>query len=303
LHILRQTHDRNMRYPALLACLLLLANSAAAQEVVGTFLAASPATLSRPHDLALSADGGLLYVADLGNHAVTVLDAKTLRITGTIGKSELSAPHDVHLDRAGRLLVADTGNNRIAIYTVNGAEGKLVSEIRDGISGPEGVAEGADGTLYVVNTPLDNVVALRDGRKVLQAGVTGKKDNQYNRPHDVEVDAKGNVYVVDSGNDRIQVLNSELKAVRVIGGVPFNFNDPKYLFIDSQGWLYVADQRTSRIKILNAEYRPVGVIGSIQAGAEPGQLNNPEGVLVHGDRIWISDTYNNRVVLYSLGKR
>jgi len=287
----------------LLACLMLLANASPAQEIVGVFVAVSPTTLSRPHDLALSADGGLLYVADLGNHAVTVLDAKTLAIAGAIGKGELSAPHDVHVDRSGRLLVADTGNSRIAVYSVSGAEGRLVGEIRDGISGPEGVAEAADGTIYVVNTPLDNVIALREGKKILQAGGTGKKDNQYNRPHDVEVDAKGNVHVVDSGNDRIQVLNRELRAVRVIGGVPFNFNDPKYLFIDSKGWLYVADQRTSRVKILNAEYRPVGVIGSIQAGAEPGQLNNPEGVLVDGDRIWISDTYNNRVVLYRLEKR
>jgi len=292
-----------MPFRLLVAALMLAANASLAQEVVATFVTASPATLSRPHDLALSADGRLLYVADLGNNAVTVLDADTLQIAGAIGKNELSAPHDVHLDREGRLLVADTGNNRIAVYEVSGATGKLMGEVKDGLSGPEGVTQAADGTLYVVNTPLDNVVALRDGKKILEAGSTGKMDNQYNRPHDVEVDSRGNIYVVDSGNNRIQVLNRELKAVRVIGGVPFNFNDPKYLFVDRQDWLYVADQRSSRIKILNAEYRPVGVIGSIQAGAGPGQLDNPEGILAAGDRVWISDTYNNRVVLYRLGKR
>ncbi len=89
----------------------------------------SAVQFSRPHDLVLSPDRRLLYVADVGNNTVQVLDPKTLRIVGKIGADDLDSPHDVFFDDKGRLLVADTGNDRVVIYEVRGAEGKQVGEL------------------------------------------------------------------------------------------------------------------------------------------------------------------------------
>ena len=81
-----------------------------------TLIASSDTSFSRPHDLALSPDGNLLYVADVGNDAVKVLDPMSLEVVGAIGAGVLSAPHDVAFDDAGWLYVADEYNDQIKVF-------------------------------------------------------------------------------------------------------------------------------------------------------------------------------------------
>ena len=115
---------------------LLLAPLAHAQPVVQATLVAEQAdSLAQPHDAALSPDGKLLYVTDMANSRIVVLDAMTLKSLGAFGKGALSYPHDAEFDKSGRLLVADTGNDRVAIYTVRGAQAELVGELK-GLQAP-----------------------------------------------------------------------------------------------------------------------------------------------------------------------
>ena len=58
------------------------------------FIMASESSFNLPHDLAMSPDGRYLYVADNGNDRIAVLNPDTLKVVGSIGGSELSAPHD-----------------------------------------------------------------------------------------------------------------------------------------------------------------------------------------------------------------
>ena len=44
---------------------------------------------------------------------------------------------------------------------------------------------------------------------VLQWGSNGAADGQFSGPHGIEVDADGNVYVVDTGNNRVQKFKSD----------------------------------------------------------------------------------------------
>jgi len=93
------------------------------------FLKASSGKFDHPHDLTLGPSSQFLYVADLGNNVVKVLNPFSLKTLGVIGEGELNAPHDVAFDRRGRLLVADSGNNRIAIYKVNGVQATYEGEL------------------------------------------------------------------------------------------------------------------------------------------------------------------------------
>jgi YVTN family beta-propeller protein len=286
----------------LFSSVALRAGAAAGQSVSATFEAASDASFSRPHDLVVAPDGRLLYVADMGNDVVRVLDPETLATVGQIGAGELSSPHDVAFDGDGRLLVADTGNDRVARYALEGTGGRLVGELVGDLSSPEGVAVGPDGRIYVTNASGSDVVVFADGRVVARAGRRGAGPNEYVRPHDIHVDSAGKVFVSDPGNNRIQVLDAELGFLEAIGPPALAFHEPKYFDGDARGWLYVADEYNHQIKVLDSKRKLVLVIGTGQAGEGPDRFHNPEGLEISGRRLWVSDTRNHRIVRYRLSE-
>lgn len=278
--------------------LLLSGPSLAVAEMSFQLVTESERSFSRPHDLTLSPDARYLYVADLGNDAVKVLDPHTLAIVGVIGKGELSSPHDVTFDKDGHLLVADTGNDRIAIYKVRGVQAEYVGEMSEGLGSPEGVTQAQDGRVYVTNAGLHNIVVFSGRDKLLSVGSYGSAEAQYVRPHDIEVDSTGRICVADPGNNRVQILDLSLRVVKAMGGPSYAFHEPKYLALDEKGWLYVADQYNNKVKVFDSQYRLVGVIPTGDQSKGRNQLNKPEGVEVLREFLWISDTYNDRILLF-----
>ena len=291
-----------MRLPlgfVLAGAICLLAGVSAAQ-VVGTIAAESDRDFSRPHDVVLSPDGAFLYVADVGNDSIKVLDPATLVTLGAFGADRLSGPHDVAFDRRGRLLVADTHNHRIAIYEVDGASGVFVDEIRGPLRKPEGVDVAADGAIYVTSASRHNVMKIRDGKIVGEVGEGGSDANHYSRPHDIEAVPDGRVVIADPGNDRLQILDTDFGFIGTVGGPEFGFDEPKYFTIDDKGWIYLADEYNDRIVILDRNYRRRGILASSRVETGRSALDHPEGVEIAGNRLWVSDTGHNRIVLYSL---
>ncbi len=286
-----------MRHLAILAAATLALSAVpAAGQVTATFAAQSDRSFGDPHDIVLSPDGSRLYVADVNNNAIKVLDPQSLKTIGTFGVGEVSRPHDVAFDPAGQLLVADTGNNRIAIYQVDGNGGRLAGDI-SGLSRPEGVVVAPDGTIYLTNVGRNNVEAWRDGKRVASAGRRGSGANEYIRPHDIDIGPDGHIYVSDPGNNRIQMLDDALRVIREIRG---SFNEPKYFTIDENGWIIVADEFNNQVKILNKDHEIVGVIGTGKSGDGTNELDEPEGAEIRGATLWVSDTSNGRIVRYTL---
>lgn len=252
--------------------------------------AASAETYGTPHDIVLSPDGTLLYVADNAHDRIAVLDAETLKEVGILAKGEVSEPHDVAFDAKGRLLVADTGNSRIAIYEVNRASGKLVGSLKDRIRRPEGVAVHADGRVFATGAASNNLVIYRDGKVIGEVG-------GFASPHDVEFDPKGGIWVADASNDRMVRLNEDLKITKVLAGKPYGFKGPRYMDFDGVGRMFVADKYNHRIKIIAPDGRLMGVLGRASGKGE-GLFDRPEGVAIRGSEVWFSDTYNDRIVRY-----
>jgi len=112
---------------------------AKAGELSASFVAGSTVDLENPHDLKLSADGRHLFVSDVGNNRVAILDPETLELIAGFGADEQAGTHDVDVDSEGRLYVADTHNHRVAIYGLEDTEATLIGELKGGISKPEGV--------------------------------------------------------------------------------------------------------------------------------------------------------------------
>lgn len=269
-------------------------------------VAASDRVFARPHDLVLSPDGKYLLVADLGHDEIKIVDPMTLKIVSTLGKGELASPHDVSFLDDKTVLVADTSNDRIAVYDFAGigadgkAAAKLTASWRAHILNPEGVAVSPGGDfIYVTNVGHNSLVRLnRQGELINGVGGYHPRDMvSFTRPHDVAVHADGRVFVADSGDDRMLILNPELVYLRRFKDAPWNFDDPKYMAFDAQGDLWLADEYNSRVLHLDAAMTIKQVIGTGEKGDGPGQLNWPEGVEVKGNLIWISDTYNDRLLL------
>jgi len=277
-----------------LSVLCALTPTALAQPALkATQVAETTAALSQPHDGALSPDGKRIFVTDMANSQVRVLDAETLRLLNTFGRGELSRPHDAEFDARGRLLVADTGNDRIAIYAIDGAQAQFVEEWK-GLANPEGVAVAPDGRVYATNTGAGSVSIFRNGKLERTVGSYGNGAGQFSRPHDVEVDRDGRVYVVDSGNHRVQLFDAEMNHLAT-SSQSLGLNEPKYLAFDGEQ-IWLADEDNHRILLLDRSLEPIGVLGSGRPGRSASAYRKPEAVLARAPFVWVIDTYNDRIV-------
>ena len=84
---------------------------------------------------------------------------------------------------------------------------------------------------------------------------TDDENLAFNSPSDMGVDDAGNIYILDSGNQRIQVFGPEGRYVRTIGRKgqgPGEFSSPNSIDIDGEGRLYVLDDRQKRIQVFAA---------------------------------------------------
>jgi len=271
--------------------LSFLPASAAAFEV--EFVGASTVALDNPHDLKLSPDGRYLFVSDVDNDRVAVLDPATLAMISTFGSDHQSGTHDIDFDAEGRAYVADTRNNRVVIYRMDGPKATLIGQIDARIRGPEGVLAHPNGRLYVAGAWSGNVVAYQDGTIV--AELTGLAS-----PHDLERAPDGDIWLADAGNDRMLLLSPDLQIKRELKGAPYDFDGVRYQDLLPDGTLIAADKNNHQVKVIGPDGTLLLVIGTGRPEKGPGKFTTPEGVEVKGKTIWISDSGNDRVVKYKI---
>lgn len=66
------------------------------------------------------------------------------------------------------------------------------------------------------------------------------------------------------------------------------------------GTSIAADKNNHVVKFIAADGKLLSVLGTGKRGKGPGEFVTPEGVEAAGTLLWLSDSGNNRVVLYSL---
>jgi DNA-binding beta-propeller fold protein YncE len=284
------------RIVALCMLLISLPGAASAATFRIEFLGASTAALANPHDIKLAPDGKRLFVSDVDNDRVAILDADTLALLGHFGADHQDGTHDVDFDRDGRLYVADTHNGRVTIYEMSGTRGRLVGELSARIRGPEGVLVHPNGRIYVGAAWSGNLVVYENGKVVQEM-------QGLSSPHDVELTPSGDIWLADAGNNRMLLLTPDLNIRRELSGAPYNFRGPRYQDVMPDGTLIVADKNTHSVKIVGPDGALLQVIGTGRAGKGPGQFTTPEGVELRGDTLWISDSGNDRIVKYRITRQ
>jgi len=108
----------------------------------------------------------------------------------------------------------------------------------------------------------------------------------FNQIYDVVLDSAGNIYVLETGNNRIQKLDAQGKFLQTIGRQgqgPGDFQSAFSLDIDPRDILYVADARNQRIQMMEADGRVLRVIKLEEPGIFlirhlPGRLIAKAGV-------------------------
>ena len=165
------------------------------------------AQLDKPEQLCVDSSG-FIYIADTGNNAIRLLASGRLTtIAGTLGQSGstgdtalataalLAAPLGVGVDTSKAIYIADTGNNRV----------RRVDPTTKNIAAFAGT-----GTVGVGG----------DGAAALQATLSA--------PAAVVIDSSGNVYIADTGNARIRIVNSSLIISTFAGGATANLTITTY---------------------------------------------------------------------------
>lgn len=140
----------------------------------------------------------------------------------------------------------------------------------------------------------NNLVVLENG-KVVQTR------KGFDAPHDLEIDAGGNLWLADANNNRLVQLTPDLNEIKVYEGPSYGFNGPRYMNVAADGTLWVADKYTHRVLAIRPGHDGVAhAIGTGKRGKGPGRLATPEGVMSKGQDLWISDSSNDRIVRYQI---
>lgn len=197
---------------------------------------------------------------------------------------EFGYPVGVATDSLGNVYVADYDNNRIQKLDIStglwvewgkggGAAGSALGEFNS----PTGIAVDNSGNIYVadkLNHRIQKWNAVTgkwskwgkeyNGKYVIDNG-WGIAPGEFRIPSDVAVDQDGNVYVADTTNQRLQMLDAATgkwivfgKNGQRTGSQRGEFNQPTGVAVDSKGNVYVADRdnhRIQKVKIEKIEWR------------------------------------------------
>lgn len=257
--------------------------------------------LSKPYGVAVDLNGRI-YIADPGRVFVFDLKNRSLSFIGdTAGLGKLSFPAGIAAARDGRIFITDLSQDRVFVYQ----NGKYVAAIGETgeLSGPSGVAlDEKNGLVYVADTKkhVVNIYSGSNYAKVGSIGTRGTDNGQFNYPTNIAVDTDGNLYVVDTGNFRVQIFDRMGNYIRSIGKLcdgPGCFARPKGIALDSDGNLYVIDAAFQNFQIFDKEGKLLMALGG--PGEPPGKFWLPAGMTIdHEDRIYVIDQYPGLVQIF-----
>ena len=248
---------------------------------------------------------GNIYVADGGNNCIRKINTFTNTVSTFAGNgvagyadgmdslAQFNSPSDICVDDSGNVYVSDFLNHRIRKISYNG----MVSTIAG-----NGIAGYSDGS---------------------------SDSAEFNYPRGICMDKTGNLYIGDSWNHRIRKISPAGNVTTFAGSnadigvssvgdyvdasdTSARFYTPAGLAIDKDGNIYVADAYNHRIRKIDTSRVVTTIAGSGNTGPGNGGyangntnvalLNTPTEIYVDSTgKVYISDTFNNRVRLLNSG--
>jgi sugar lactone lactonase YvrE len=270
--------------------------------------------LALPRSIALDAAGSV-YVSDAGLWRISRISSGVIStvVGGPDGK-QLIGPTALAVDGSGVFYVSDPGHSRIAKIS---PQGELTNVVGDGfpgnywsdggkatdsaLSSPFGVAVDSSGNLYIAdfgNNRVRKVSADGSITTIAGNGSPGFAGDggpataaQLKTPAGVAVDASGNVYIADSGNNRIRKVSKNGVITTVAGRGDINpplgdggsatsaaLAGPLAVAVDASGNLYIADTNFLSIRKVSTAGIITTLAGSNYYAPSPINIGFPTGL-------------------------
>jgi len=195
--------------------------------------------------------------------------------------------HTVRVDAQDNIWAVDEGTNMIIKFNPEGRVTMVLGRRPEAVEGLAAVAAGTAAPApepYVFSRPTDvgwdaagnifvtdgygnsRVVKFdKNGRFLKQAGTRGDQPGQLNLPHTMAMDARGNVYIGDRGNARVQVFDNDLnlKTIYANVGNPWAIcispGPHQYLFVSNS----IPDNGLSQYRDITGEIYKMELDGTI----------------------------------------
>lgn len=298
---------------------------------------ATEARLNEPYAVAVDSFGNI-YIADADNRTVRKVDRDGIittaagtgprprgRRSGIATEVYISRPRALAADHDGELYIADSWGDRLLRLDGKGRIAELIGTDQRELRGPDDVATDSAGNAYVAVGGRHRVLKIDPGGAVKpfagngRYGFSGDGGLAVNArlayPRGVAVDAEDNVYIADSANSRIRIVDAGGTITTIAGtgerafggdagpATSARFNYPVSLAFGPDRSVYVADFRDHRIRRIDSAGIVTTVAGNgVRGRPEPGgpavrtPIRSPRDVAVDSSgNVYIPDTWTNRV--------
>ena len=265
--------------------------------------------LNKPNSIAVFQ--GRIYLADSVEAVIRVFDVPNGRHfkIGENDPGKLSKPLGIDVDRNGNVYVADTSAKAILVYDKDGkflrriGDAKWFDRLANVTVDPKG------DRIYLVDIGgvgsqqhRVRVVDAASGEILFDFGKRGAAPGEFNFPRDLTVGKDGRLYIVDSGNFRVQIFDRSgkfLKSFGAVGRQLGQFARPKEIAADSAGNIYVVDTAFGNFQVFNPEGELLMFVGNRSEEDGPARYMLPAGISVDEDgRIYMVDQWFKKVDIF-----